>query len=80
MRSSVESSAVPPVTFSVTLNGKRRAVAAGTTLASLLAELELKPDRLAIELNRRIVKPADWTATAIPDGAEIEIVQFVGGG
>jgi thiamine biosynthesis protein ThiS len=33
-----------------------------------------------VELDRRIVKPADWEHTSIRDGAEIEIVHFVGGG
>jgi thiamine biosynthesis protein ThiS len=52
----------------------------GQTLLDLIHSLELKPERLAIELNRRIVKPAMWAGTEIPDGSEIEIVHFVGGG
>ena len=52
----------------------------GATVASLVQQLGLDPSRLAIELNRRIVKAAAWPQTAIEDGAQIEIVQFVGGG
>jgi thiamine biosynthesis protein ThiS len=43
-------------------------------------ELELAPERLAIELNRAIIKRELWETTPVDGGAEIEIVQFVGGG
>ncbi len=62
------------------INGERREVDGGHTLLTLIGALGLAPDRLAVELDRRIVKPADWEHTAIRDGAEIEIVHFVGGG
>jgi len=42
--------------------------------------LDLDPVRVAVELDRRIVKPPDWGATPIAGGARLEIVQFVGGG
>lgn len=50
------------------------------TILQLLEDLELRPDRLAVEMNRVIVKQPLWAETEIPPGAEIEIVQFVGGG
>ncbi len=65
---------------SATVNGKRREIQGGETLLTLVEQLGLTPDRLAIELDRKIVKPAAWAQTAIHDGAEIEIVHFVGGG
>ena len=46
----------------------------------LVEGLGLRPDRLAVELNRAIVKQPLWAETEVPPGAEIEIVQFVGGG
>lgn len=64
----------------IIVNGQSRTTAAGQTVAGLLAELGLKPQRLAIELDRQIVKQADWPATVLRDGARVEIVQFVGGG
>ena len=42
--------------------------------------LRLEPDRVAVELDRVIVKRALWEETEIRAGAEIEIVMFVGGG
>ncbi len=65
---------------SAMVNGERRSIEPGTTLASLVRQLGLDPSRLAIEFNRRIVKSAAWPQTEIDDGAQIEIVQFVGGG
>jgi thiamine biosynthesis protein ThiS len=62
------------------VNGETRELEDGETLMTLVERLGLKPDRLAIELDRKIVKPAIWPETLIRDGAEIEIVHFVGGG
>jgi thiamine biosynthesis protein ThiS len=66
--------------FRIVVNGETREVRAGETIASLVRTLELDPERLAIELDRRIVKRAAWASTVLPDGARLEIVQFVGGG
>ena len=67
-------------TFQIVVNGESREVRAGETIASLVRTLELDPERLAIELDRRIVKRAAWAATVLSEGARLEIVQFVGGG
>jgi thiamine biosynthesis protein ThiS len=66
--------------YQVTVNGERRSFPAETTLQELVLALNLAPERVAIELNRAIVKRELWTSTTIDSGAEIEIVQFVGGG
>jgi len=64
----------------IAVNGEAHSVSPGQTIQGLLAELNLDPSRVAVELNRRIVKPHDWAATPLADGASLEIVQFVGGG
>ncbi len=64
----------------ITLNGEPRRFPEGTTVASLLEQLEVEPSRVAVELNRRIVRKAERDTTAIPDGATVEVVHFVGGG
>ena len=66
--------------YQVTVNGERRNVAPGSTLLDIVRDLRLEPERVAIELNRAIVKRDFWSATGVPEAAEIEIVQFVGGG
>jgi thiamine biosynthesis protein ThiS len=62
------------------LNGERRTAAPGQTVLELLHQLELDPARVAIELDRRILKQLHWAETVLRSGAEVEIVQFVGGG
>ena len=66
--------------FQVTLNGERKSFPPRTTLLDVVHSLRLEPDRVAIELNRSIVRRELWPGAIVPDGAEIEIVQFVGGG
>jgi len=64
----------------VAINGEIRSIPRGQTILRLLETLALDPSRVAVELDRRIVKPHDWAATPIAGGAKLEIVQFVGGG
>ena len=64
----------------IVVNGDARRVKEGQTLAGLLKELELDPERVAIEMNRKIVKQPNWSGTVLQAGTRVEIVQFVGGG
>ena len=64
----------------VIVNGEPREINAGETVSGLLESLELEPERVAVELDRKIVKRARWEETLLRDGAQLEIVQFVGGG
>jgi thiamine biosynthesis protein ThiS len=66
--------------ISIFLNGEPHTAREGQTILDLLVSLEIDPQRVAIELDRRIVKQPNWAATELRDGAEVEIVQFVGGG
>jgi thiamine biosynthesis protein ThiS len=50
------------------------------TLAALIESLGMKPDRVAVELNRDIVPRDRWPETPLKDGDRLEIVHFVGGG
>jgi thiamine biosynthesis protein ThiS len=67
-------------TIGVVLNGEPRRVPQGFHVARLLEFLAIDPSRVAVELNRAIVRKQDWNATAVEDGAELEVVWFVGGG
>ena len=42
------------------LNGERREVAVGLSLAQLIETLELAPERVAIELIQTVVRRAEW--------------------
>ena len=64
----------------IVVNGEPRPAPAGQTISRLLADLRLAPERVAVELDRRIVKRDEWDSLALQPGAKLEIVQFVGGG
>ena len=64
----------------VELNGEPKELAEGTTLHSLIEQLSLAPERVAVELNRDVVRRADWPATRLSEGDRVEVVHFVGGG
>ncbi len=67
-------------TIRIVVNGEERAVPAGLSLLDLIQSLNLEPSRVAVELNREIVRREAWTTTVVAGGARLEIVQFVGGG
>ena len=50
------------------------------TLAALVETLGMKPDRVAVELNRDIVPRDRWSETTLNEGDKLEVVHFVGGG
>ena len=64
----------------ITGNGEAQTTAQGQTILGLIRQLELDPARVAVELDRRIVKQPSWPETVLHTGAQLEIVQFVGGG
>lgn len=64
----------------VVVNGESKQVPERQSIAELLTALQVGSDRVAIELNKSIVRKRDWNATTVADGSEIEIVEFVGGG
>jgi thiamine biosynthesis protein ThiS len=64
----------------VTLNGERHTVAAGTTIAALVAELGLGERRVAVEVNCDVIPRDRYVEQTLRAGDVVEIVQFVGGG
>ena len=67
--------------LTLTVNGDRRIVADGTTLADFLAELSLDPRMVVVELNRTILRDRDaYSSIGLESGDALEIVHFVGGG
>jgi sulfur carrier protein len=49
-------------------------------LTSILERLELRPDRIALELNGEIAPRTKWAEMTVADKDRIEVVHFVGGG
>jgi thiamine biosynthesis protein ThiS len=64
----------------VYVNGESRELSGPTSLAELITQLDLPAARIAVELNRAVVRRSDWNATMLQDDDRVEIVHFVGGG
>jgi len=64
----------------IVVNGDSQSIPEGQTLMGLLSQLDLDPARVAIELDRKIIKQPQWSQTVLAPGSRLEIVQFVGGG
>lgn len=62
------------------INGERRSVSSVSSIKELLAFLEISEDRIAVELNRTLIRRQEWATTRLNDRDRVEIVQFVGGG
>ena len=62
------------------INGEEKEFADGLALSDLIAQLGMKSDRVAVELNREIVSRTQWGETSLRHGDKLEIVHFVGGG
>jgi len=66
--------------INVSLNGETHQVSAEMSLDQLLELFSLPSQRIAVELNRSVIRRADWPQTVIYEGDKIEVVHFVGGG
>ena len=64
----------------IVVNGESRQVPPGSTIATLLHALGVNPERVAVELDREIIRRPNWPSTELTADAELEIVHFVGGG
>jgi len=64
----------------ILLNGERRELAGPRTVRALLEELAIDPRLVAVEVNRTVIRRDRHHETLVADGAEVEIVSFVGGG
>ncbi len=67
--------------MTLTVNGERfDAEGDGFCVAELLKALEMPHERVAVEVNRELVRRAEFSEAALHEGDKVEIVHFVGGG
>lgn len=66
--------------IALSVNGESMQVPAGTSVAGLVAIMELDTRKLAVEHNLEIVPRSQYAATLLAAGDALEIVHFVGGG
>jgi len=64
----------------VYVNGESREIQGNPSLAELITELDLPAARIAVEVNREVVRRGEWGSRILQDEDKIEIVHFVGGG
>jgi sulfur carrier protein len=67
-------------TIGIELNGRRREVRDGESVAELVAELELRPGMVAVEVNGSLVPRDRREATVLRAGDRVEMVTIMGGG
>lgn len=68
------------LTVNVIVNGEVRELKRGSDLADLLNSLAMPSQRIAVEVNKEVVRRAEWESRSLKDGDRVEIVHFVGGG
>ena len=64
----------------ITVNGKKRSIPESLPLAKLLSSLEMPSERVAVEVNKEVVRKTDWDGFEVSENDRIEIIHFVGGG
>ena len=70
------------MTLSVTINGDRRELPIGATVASVIASLHNAPEGrgVAVAVEGEVVPRAQWSNTELREGATVEVVVAVQGG
>jgi len=63
----------------ITVNGDARDIPDGETVRALVARYNLTVEKVAVELNRRLLRSEKYD-TPLQSGDQVEIVTFVGGG
>ena len=66
--------------ITIQVNGEKKEIPQGLTVAALVDWLKLPCDRVAVEHNLEIVPRNHWSGTAVQEGDRLEVVHFVGGG
>jgi thiamine biosynthesis protein ThiS len=64
----------------IQVNGQSRTANGGVTVADLLREMEIRPDRVAVEVNLEIVDRKEFDRRGLREGDRVEIISFIGGG
>lgn len=66
--------------MTVIVNGERRDLAEGTTLAAVVTSLSAAPSGIAAALNETVVPRGRWSESVLADGDRVEVLTAVQGG
>ncbi len=64
----------------INLNGKTLSLDKGTSVYKVIKNIKLQPNKIAIELNRKIINKKNMNKIFLKNKDKIEIVHFIGGG
>ena len=64
----------------IIVNGKQMQVISKYSLKSLVTKLKLPLNKIAIELNKKIIDKKKISKIQLKKGDKVEIVHFIGGG
>ncbi len=64
----------------INLNGKSVSIPSGTTINKIIKKVKAQPNKIAIELNRRIINKKNIKKIYLRNKDSLEIVNFIGGG
>ncbi|HEY5932931.1 MAG TPA: sulfur carrier protein ThiS [Nitrospira sp.] len=67
-------------TIQIHVNGQARTWRSSATVADLLQDLDIRTERVAVELNLEILDRATFDQRPLKDGDQVEILGFIGGG
>jgi len=62
------------------VNGQAAEVPDGLSVAGLLGHLAIRAERVAVEVNRQVIRRERHSDHLLAEGDRVEIVTFVGGG
>ncbi len=66
--------------MNIFINGETKELSNELNLSELLKHFSLPSERIAIELNKEVVRKKDWENITIAEGDKLEVIHFVGGG
>lgn len=66
--------------MNILINGETKEISSELNLNELLKHFSLPTERVAVELNREVVRKKDWENVKIAEGDKLEVIHFVGGG
>lgn len=66
--------------LTLSVNGAPRTLSHGATIADLVQSLALRPELVAVEVNRVLVPRRQHAEHVLADGDRVELVTLVGGG
>ena len=64
----------------ILVNGLKQNVPPQTNVVQLLEQLDIVPDRIAIEVNLTVIDRAAYHERIFNEGDKVEIISFIGGG